>query len=138
MDKDGNGVIDFEEFLDWFTSDSAYGRQATRLLKLMRFRMRMQANTLKTARVVAKVGGKVLMKGIDKLSKGVDKIIEAKKRADEKYADAKNAAYENFVPGNIKEMIENPIIPGTAVGPIDYRSFKEKKMFLSVGAEKNF
>ncbi len=127
MDKDGNGVIDFEEFLDWFTSDSAYGRQATRLLKLMRFRMRMQANTLKTARVVAKVGGKVLMKGIDKLSKGVDKIIEAKKRADEKYADAKNAAYVNFVPGNIKEMIENPIIPGTAVGPIDYRSFEEKK-----------
>ena len=49
MDKDGNGVIDFEEFLDWFTSDSVYGRKASKFLKLMRFKMRIEANGLKTA-----------------------------------------------------------------------------------------
>ena len=127
MDKDGNGVIDFEEFLDWFTSDSVYGRKASKFLKLMRFKMRIEANGLKTARVVAKVTGNAMMKGIDKLSKGIDKIIEVKKQVDEKYDAAKNAAYENFVPENIKEMIEHPLVPGTAVGPIDHRAFKEKK-----------
>ena len=50
-----------------------------------------------------------------------------KKQVDEKYDAAKNAAYENFVPENIKEMIEHPLVPGTAVGPIDHRAFKEKK-----------
>ena len=127
MDKDGNGVIDFEEFLDWFTSDSAYGRQSTRMLKMMRFKLLLQAKSTKTARAVAKVAGKAMMKGIDKVSKGVDKAIEMKEAVDEKYMKTKKAAYKNFVPAKVKDMIENPIVSGTAVAPIDYRAFKDKK-----------
>ena len=127
MDKDGNGVIDFEEFLDWFTSDAAYGRQSSRMLKMMRFKLRLQAKSTKTARVVAKVAGKAMMKGIDKVSKGIDKAIEMKELVDEKYMETKNAAYKNFVPAKVKDMIENPIVLGTAVPPIDYRAFKDKK-----------
>ena len=91
------------------------------MLKMMRFKLRLhQAKSTKTARAVAKVAGKAMMKGIDKVSKGVDKAIEMKEAVDEKYMKAKKAAYKNFVPAKVKDMIENPIVSGTAVPPIDH------------------
>ena len=37
MDADGNGVVDFEEFLDWFTSDKVRNRNESWSLQAMRF-----------------------------------------------------------------------------------------------------
>ena len=131
MDKDGNGVIDFEEFLDWFTSESVYGRQSDdfkgRLLKAMRFKMRMEATALKAARKVGEVTETALAKGMNKLSLGIDKLAELKQRVDERIDATQKQAYNKLVPEKIKDMIENPLVPGTVVPPIDFRAFKDKK-----------
>ena len=128
MDKDGNGVIDFEEFLDWFTSEKVYGRQASKILKAIRFKMRVEANALKAARKAAAVTDKVLTKGFEKIAVGIDKFSAMKKKVEERLEETKQKAYEDFVPEKIKDRIENPLVPGTAVPPIDFGHYEEKKL----------
>ena len=131
MDADGNGVIDFEEFLDWFTSDSIRGRKGSLLLKTLRFKLRVQAKLRRTAESASRAIGKAMKAAKEKSAAVGAKIAKAAKRTSAAVARAKSRIYKKL-PKKIRAMYEAPPrIPNTSVGPIDMKDFDRlQQVFL--------
>jgi calmodulin len=137
MDKDGNGVVDFEEFLDWFTSENARNRKTNLLLRAMRFKLRVKARTKNaiaateaSVKRAAKLAGKRIAAAKSKAKKHIN---EAAQRA----AKARAKVYAKL-PEKIRKAYEAPPrIPNTSVGPITLKDFDRlQHIFLRWTKEK--
>ena len=137
MDADGNGVVDFEEFLDWFTSEKIRNRNGSVMLKAMRFRLRVNARTNNTINATeaavkraAKLAGKRMSVAKNKAKKNFDK---AAARA----AKARAKVYAKM-PERFRKIYEAPPrVPNTAVGPITLKDFDRlQDIFLRWTKEK--
>ena len=102
--------------------------EASKILKAIRFKMRMEANAIKAARKAAAITDKVLTKSLEKVAVGIDKLSDLKKKVTERIHENQQKAYETFVPEKIKDRIENPLVPGTAVRPINFGDYEDKKL----------
>ena len=137
MDADGNGVVDFEEFLDWFTSEKVRNRKGNNFLRAMRFRLRVEArtkNTLNATEAAVKRAAKLAGKRI-----AVAKT-KAKKQYDKAAARAAKARAKVYarLPERLRKAYEAPPrVPNTSVGPITSNDFDRlQEIFLRWTKEK--
>ncbi len=137
MDADGNGVVDFEEFLDWFTSPEIRNRNVSLKLRAMRFRLRVRARarngaqaTEEAAKRAAKIAAKRIAEARAKVKARVDvaaaKIAKAKAKVYAKLPERLRKAYE-----------APPRVPNTSVGPITIADFDRlQEVFIRWTKEK--
>ena len=137
MDKDGNGVVDFEEFLDWFTSDNVRNRNANAMLRAMRFKLKMEAkakNAMNATEAAVKRASKLAG---ERISKAKAKAKAQYDKASARAAKAKAKVYAKL-PEKLRKAYEAPPrVANTSVGPISINDFDRlQEIFMRWTKEK--
>ena len=137
MDQDGNGVVDFEEFLEWFTSNGVRNRNANALLRAMRFKLRVEARGKNAARATEAAVKRAAKLAGQRMSVAKNKAKKQFNKAAQRAAKARAKVYAKLPERFRKAYEAPPRIPNTAVGPIIAKDFDRlQEIFMRWTKEK--